>query len=53
MIAAARLLLWIWHFILPPLRCLNCGKDVRADRDDEYCSDECQRHFKINDGPAV
>jgi hypothetical protein len=26
--AIARTLLRIWHFILPPLGCLNCGKDA-------------------------
>jgi hypothetical protein len=48
--AAARLLLWVWHFILPPLGCLNCGKDADRRRSDDFCSDECKRHFRINDG---
>jgi hypothetical protein len=48
--AAARFLLRIWHFILPPLACVNCGKDSDPDRSDDFCSDECKRHFQINDG---
>jgi hypothetical protein len=48
--AAARLLLRIWHFILPPLRCPNCGKPSDLSRSDDFCPDECKRHFLINDG---
>jgi hypothetical protein len=48
--AAARLLLRVWHFILPPLGCLNCGKDADLKRSDDFCSEACKRHFLINDG---
>jgi hypothetical protein len=47
---ATRLLVRIWHFILPPLGCLNCGKDADLNRSDDFCSDECRCHYAINDG---
>jgi hypothetical protein len=37
--AAARLLIRIWHLILPLLGCLNCGKDADPNRSDDFCSD--------------